>query len=177
MLKRINKLFNENYSHCKKTLKELSKDNDGNVVTDRIDYAYDFDTIASNEFKSCDALVINNDNLTFIEFKNQPVNKANKNQKDAFKCDLKLKALESLIAISSILKQKNVINNFCEFCNVNTRLIVIYSSAKSEFNRKNRSRMNYNTDIRFLNRYKGKVYNDILIIPNTEFLSQHIDTC
>jgi len=79
--------FSNNYSKNTKTLKELSKDKKGNYITENIQYAYDFDIIAGDDFKSCDALFISKTKncIYFIEFKNQSVVKVDKDKEKDFK--------------------------------------------------------------------------------------------
>ena len=70
MLNRIKTFWENNYRNKLETLKELSKDKStGYYLTTRIEYAYDFDDIAGDDFKSCDALIINSNRVIFIDLK------------------------------------------------------------------------------------------------------------
>jgi len=162
LLNKIIAFFSNQDSLKKDTMKELSKDTSGNYLTEIIFPAYNFDAIAGDNYKSCDALLISNTALVFIEFKNQPANREDAVKKKEFKCDIKLKAVESLLALFKILKENNITNNFCDLCNVKKKLIVVYSSEKTKRNRRFKDRQVNNSEIKFdLEKYKGTYYHKV----------------
>jgi len=151
-------------------LKELSKDNQGNYLTETISMAYNYDSIAGDSYKSCDALLINNNKVVFIEFKNQPANRRNQLNERELKCDLKLKAIESLLALFNLLKSNNITDKFSDMFKISKILIVVYSSDKTKLNYSFRDRLDNNSEIKFdLKKYKGTLYNNVITWANDIF--------
>lgn len=174
MLSRIIALLSSKYSHRTNTLRELSKDDQGNYLTGIISKGYDFDAITGDAYKSCDALVINDKGLIFIEFKNQPANRKDEMKVKKLKCDLKLKAVESLIKLFDLLKENNITDSFYDLCNLQKRLIVVYSSEKTKMNYILKDRLAYNSEIKFdLAKYGGTLYNKVNTWSDDVFDNNH----
>ena len=170
MLNKINAHFSGKFAHCRNTLKELSKDNDGNYLTGTISVGYDFDAIAGDNYKSCDALVINDKSLIFIEFKNQPANRTDKRMIKELKTDLKLKAVESVILLYKMMKENGITKKFSDIFSVKLKLIIVYSSDKTEKNHIFRNRQAVNSNIKFdLAKYAGTMFDKVETMSNEEF--------
>jgi len=156
------------------TLENISKDDDKNILTSKQKMAYNFDDIIGSKYKSCDALYIDNETLTFIEFKNRTSICKNKNERKCLRCDIRLKALESLLAFGELLLNANVISNLCELSMIKKNLIVVYSYNKSKsssyYNYRLKSKLEGNSYFIFnVDRYKGILYDNVISLPDNEF--------
>ncbi len=170
----IHDCFVNNHKSRIKTLKETSKDDCGNNLTESIQYAYYFDKIAGDNSRSCDALFISKQKncIYFIEFKNQSCINAEGAPPTEFNTDLRLKAVESLNILYIILKQNNFLKNRCDLCKIKRKLIIVYSEGKTnlQIDKIHRSRAFSLTGYIFqVQNYKDYLYDDIIVIPNTKF--------
>jgi hypothetical protein len=178
--------FENNHKEEIKTLKELSidtndrkgrknpKDRNVNYLTEKIQHAYNFDEIAGEGSRSCDAVFISTQKncLYFIEFKNQSCVNAKGDSTTVFNVDLRLKAVESLNVLYIKLKQNGLLKNRCEMCKVRRKLIVVYSEEKTNFkiDISHRSRALSLTGYKFqVHNYQDYLYDNVVVIPNTKF--------
>lgn len=172
----INDIYDyfENNHSCKiKTMKEISKDKH-NYLTDSIQYAYHFDKIAEDDFRSCDALFVSKSKncIYFIEFKNQSCVNEKGDPTSVFNVDLRLKAVESLNILYSRLKENKLLNNRCDMCKIKRKLIVVYSESKTnhKIDKIHRSRAFSIAGKKFqVQDYQDYLYDNVVVIPNTKF--------
>ncbi|MDP8220632.1 MAG: hypothetical protein P9X26_04755, partial [Candidatus Stygibacter frigidus] len=141
---------------------------------ERIQYAYYFDKIVSNDSRSCDAVYISKPGncIYFIEFKNQSCINAKGDPTPVFNVDLRLKAVESLNILYIKLKQDKLLKNRCDMCKIKRKLIVVYSESKTNYkiDKTHRSRTFTIAGKKFqVKKYTDYLYDDIVVIPNTEF--------
>ena len=174
MINRINQYLSNEYKLD--TLENISGDDDDNRITSKQLKAYNFDKIVGSKYKSCDALYIDKEGqcVTFIEFKNRTCICENKNERKCLRCDIRLKALESLLAFWELLLNANVISDLCEFSMIKKNLIVVYSYNKSKssshYNNIIKGRLEGNSYFIFdVDRYKKIVYNNVISLPDNEF--------
>ena len=99
--KSIETYFEKNIE--KKTITQLSYDDANNsslIISNK--EKFNFDKV-NNEIKTSDALFFEKYHIIFIEFKNGKIGDI----------DLRLKASESIIAMTKFLIENNLIDNFC----------------------------------------------------------------
>ncbi|MCD4819667.1 MAG: hypothetical protein K8S23_13345 [Candidatus Cloacimonetes bacterium] len=160
------------YPSYLKSFENLSRDDDKNSVTNSQIQAFDFDKITSNKFKSADALFFCNidDSIYFIEFKNKP-------EKNIKSKDIRLKAIESVIALGVLLEKENLIQKRNEiFCNFQMYLMIVFSLEKNEQDKniidiELRKRLE-NSESFNLERYEGIIFKKTYTVPNNIFEKQ-----
>ncbi len=170
----------------KSTLRETSKDDDGNILIDDLQEVYNFDIVTEiiagvyrnkKPLCSCDALFIKNkDEIFLIEFKNARKSRVPKKQL----CE---KAFDSIMTL-----QVAFFPNFSiEDLRKKVNLIFVYNNEgvaekelESPYFDKIKSKFaqisNYNSTILFgLDKYKGIFYKNIMTVEKQIFLSKTYD--
>ncbi len=166
------------YNEFLKTYEELSATNQGDVLTNSRVKAFDYDKITQGKFCSADALKINENEIIFIEFKNCPTKYKRGNEAklrtDNLKYNVKLKAIESVFSLGSLLYDNGIIDHIKDVYDINMKYIVVYSSDKNkelydrEINIAIRNR--YEAKAIFdLERYKGIIFKQVLTISDKKF--------
>lgn len=119
------------YQHTLDSLENISKDNDGNELTNSSKQAYNLDTIIGESFCSCDAIIAKQDIIYLLEFKNiNAIN--NDSQRNKYnQYWIKLKVLDSLISLGNIMKKKKYISKFSELYKARISVIIVYSYDKT----------------------------------------------
>lgn len=191
MNKKIIDFFDDKCRKYLKTLCDISLDTDNKEnLVELKNKAYNYDKIIKNElnpssnridYMTPDALLINNEKVILIEFKNSKTKFKNKKKNKLLKYNVRLKALEGVIALGKLLNKKNITENFNEIFDIDFNYILVYSSKKNKDlvniqknisisrNTAHRNRIDSYKTIFHLNRYQDLIFNKINTISDKPF--------
>jgi hypothetical protein len=158
-------LFQKNFSHWYKTLKDISYDKENSVYLISIEdqhFSYDdivdeyFANHGNEEIKKFDALLFGDERICCIEFKNSTPRRINNKE-------VRGKACEGYASLSKICHDHDVsLKNYKLF------YVVVYKSPQTNNRAKVASRLN-NPTYFGLKRYKNKFYDNVFTVDNMRF--------
>lgn len=176
MIGKIQKILDENYSDCKKTITELSYDGDNRQSLcdlTKMFFGYDFivKQLSNESLCSPDVIHTKNGKVIFVEFKNGCVKDAKE------KMRLKLKGVEGgFICLYEVLSKHDKTITFEDIVKLPKEYIVVYNGQKDK-SRTGRivSHLTALTEIRFgLDKYKGTFFNNIQTVSEDVFMQKLI---
>ncbi|WP_075342388.1 hypothetical protein [Tenacibaculum agarivorans] len=139
----------------RKPYSELSLDDDTQTsLVSSAKTSYDFDEV-SNEIKTSDTIIFNQNKISLVEFKN-----GNKVKE----IEIRLKCSESIISLTNYILEKGVVNSFC-FPNQLIQFYLVFNKEKIT----GTQLMNFSNIQRKLQREYANFYIKLVILNQDQF--------
>lgn len=173
MLSIIGDHLDSKYVAQLKTWKKVSEDDCNNTcMIDSESKCFDYDNgivklyNRKNQPKCTDGIIIKDDILYFIEFKNGKINKDT--------ClDIRLKAVESQVEFNRILKKEAIDINYKQLLDLEMKFILVYNIEKIQNTNPNQQHLleciHFSNTKEFLAKYEGSLYKNIIVIDSENF--------
>lgn len=183
MIERIKEHLSSIYIDQFKTWSKVSLDDSNNesmIINEEKCFDYDsgISKLHNSEYppRCVDGVIIKNNTLYFIEFKNGVIDKK-------IVTDLRLKACESLIELSNILKKDGIEIEYNELVSLKTKFILVYNLDKNILKEKVeninqgflKETIQFTNAKKFLSKYKGILYDEVHFINPEVFIKNFIE--
>lgn len=195
MITKLDNLINNEYSEFLESFTDLSYDTENEISFVTFDEnALNYDKLIKESlnsncniinFMTPDALILNKQEIIFIEFKNSKTKygkgECNKIKNKNLSYNIRLKAIEGIFALAKLLQLKGIISKFNDIFKYTFKYILVYSGEKNKnllntennINNLHRSRNKSLKIIFGLERYKDIIYKDILTISDQYFIKNY----